>query len=288
MMNTNDNPCPVPKGILLVIGGKEDKEGKEDDKKHADTYIHEEILKSFIALANKPKPLIYVMTSGSSEPEEIIKEYKDSFSKLGSMDIQHVHHDARPQVLESNFKEIVDKADAIFLAGGDQLKLTSLYGGTPFLTALKEKYISESVVIAGTSAGAMAMSTPMIYAGNDEVQQIAGEVKITTGLEFLKDVCVDTHFVNRGRFVRLSQVIATNPTCIGFGIEEDTALIVRNGTEVEIIGSGVVTVIGGFDMTHANISSFNKNMLVSIRDLRVHLLSKGDKYKIAITNPPHK
>ena len=127
-------------------------------------------------------------------------------------------------------------ADAIFFAGGDQLLLTSLYGGSPFLTLLKERYIHHKFVIAGTSAGAMALSTPMIYAGNKDVQEVSGEIKVTTGLEFLKDVSVDTHFVQRSRFVRLAQVIATNPGCLGMGIEEDTAVVVRRGVEAEVAG----------------------------------------------------
>jgi cyanophycinase len=90
-------------------------------------------------------------------------------------------------------------------------------------------------------------------------QQISGQVKIAPGLKFLKDVCIDTHFVDRGRFVRMAQVIATNPTCIGLGIEEDTALIVRNGIETEVIGSGIVIVIEGFHIKDSNILNFGSN-----------------------------
>jgi cyanophycinase len=136
-----------------------------------------------------------------------------------------------------------NKADAFFFTGGNQLLLTSLYGGSDFLTRLKERYIAEPIVVAGTSAGAMALSTPMIYAGSKEKQQLTGEIKITTGVEFLKDVCIDTHFVDRGRFIRMAQVIASNPTSTGIGIEEDTAILVRKGTEAEIIGSGTVLII---------------------------------------------
>jgi cyanophycinase len=143
-------------------------------------------------------------------------------------------------------------------------------------------------VLGGTSAGAMAMSTPMIFAGNKEVQQIAGEVKITTGLEFLKDVCVDTHFVDRGRFVRMAQVIATNPTCIGVGVEEDTAIIVTNGKEAEVIGSGVVIIIEGFNIQGSNILDFGNDKRIHIEDLNVKILSKGSKYHIPEDNPPHK
>jgi cyanophycinase len=189
--------------------------------------------------------------------------------------------------LDDNLTKRVEEADAFFFTGGDQLKLTSTYGGTIFLTELKNRYIKERIIIGGTSAGAMAMSTPMIYAGNKDVQQIGGEIKITTGLEFLKDVCIDTHFVDRGRFVRMAQVIETNPTCIGLGIEEDTAVIVRNGSETEVIGSGMVIVIDGFHIREANIEEFTEKKVMSVRDLKVHILGKGQRYSIPQNNPPH-
>src|SRR4051812_28260657 len=179
------------------------------------------------------------------------------------------------------------RADAIFFAGGDQLKYTFYYGGSRFLTELKERYIYEKIVIAGTSAGAMVLSTPMIYAGNDEVQELGGMIKVTTGLEFLKDVCIDTHFVHRGRFVRMAQVVVTNPTSIGLGIEEDTAVIVRNGSEVEVLGTGTIIVIEGHHITSAEIHDFTSESPITIRDLKVHILSEKETYVIPITNPPH-
>jgi len=143
-------------------------------------------------------------------------------------------------------------------------------------------------VIGGTSAGAMALSTPMIYAGNEEVQEVSGEIKVTTGLEFLKDVCVDTHFVHRGRFIRLAQVISTNPGCTGLGIEEDTAVIVRNGVEAEVAGSGTVIRIEGFGISEANMKNFAEKKPFSVRDLKVDILATGDKFRIEQKNPPHK
>ena len=191
-------------------------------------------------------------------------------------------------MLDDALIERVNKADAFFLTGGDQLLLTSLYGGTKLLTRLKERYIKDKIVIAGTSAGAMALSTPMIYAGNKEKQQITGTIKITTGLEFLRDVCIDTHFIDRARFIRMAQVIATNPTSVGIGIEEDTAIIVRKGVEAEIIGNGVVTIIEGFEISDSNITEFGADEKIIICDLRVHLLAKGSTYRIPQINPPHK
>ena len=287
-MANNGDECPVPAGVLVIVGGKENKgeEPKEQVKK--ENFVKLDVLKTFVELINKQDPVLEIVTSAGSEGKESFKEYKAIFKELGIPKCGHIHHKSRKDVLEDALDERVQQADAFFFAGGDQLLLTSLYGGTPFLQSLKLKYIDKRFVIGGTSAGAMALSTPMIYAGNKEVEQIGGEIKITTGLEFLKDVCIDTHFVHRGRFVRMAQVVATNPTCIGLGIEEDTALIVRNGVESEVIGSGIVIIIEGFHIGHSNMDELSNKEPISIRDLRVHLLKKGDKYKIPQMNPPHK
>jgi cyanophycinase len=279
--------CPVPNGILLVIGGHENKDGKAEKKVQERDGNPRIILETFIALTEKEAPVIEVVTSAGSEGAESFKDYKKAFSELGVEQVGHIHHDKRAEALGQDVLERISQADGVFFSGGDQLKLTSLYGGTPFLLGLKQRYIDERLVLAGTSAGAMAFSTPMIYAGNKAVQQIAGEVKITTGLEFLKDVCIDTHFVDRGRFVRMAQVIATNPTCIGLGVEEDTALVVRNGTETEVIGSGTVIVIEGFGITDSNILDFGKDEKLFIHDLNVKILAKGSRYNIPQNNPPH-
>jgi cyanophycinase len=284
----SENECPVPNGILLVIGGKEDKGDDAANNGELKTYEPLKILQTFKNLIGKDDPTIEVITTASKEGDESFEDYKKAFNRLHLKKTAHMHHNNRQQLLEDDFEERVKNADAFFFTGGDQLLLTSIYGGTRFLTLLKEKHIREKVVIAGTSAGAMAMSTPMIFAGNKQVQQIAGEIKVTTGLEFLKDVCIDTHFVDRSRFVRMAQVVATNPTTIGIGIEEDTAIIVREGSKSEVIGNGIVTIIEGFDIKTTNIEEFTRGSLISILDLKVHLLSAGSTYDIPFLNPPHK
>ncbi|HEY8898602.1 MAG TPA: cyanophycinase [Niastella sp.] len=288
MSKQTKDECPTPHGTLLIIGGKEDKDDGSAKENKNKEYVPEEILKTFVTLIKKEKPVVEVITSGSSEGDASFKEYKKVFNELGLLNINHIHHNQRNNIDTEELNQRVLKADAFFFTGGNQLLLSSLYGGTHFLTTLKERYIYQNIVIAGTSAGAMALSTPMIYAGDKEVEQIGGEIKVTTGLEFLHDVCIDTHFVHRGRFVRMAQVIATNPACIGIGIDENTAIVVKNGQDAEVTGAGVIIVIEGRDMSHSNMEDFNEGKLVSIRDLRMHILSKGDKYHININNPPHK
>ncbi|GAB2690994.1 cyanophycinase [Mucilaginibacter koreensis] len=285
------NDCPVPNGILMIIGGAENKgdEAKNKERQPEAQTIEMEVLNCFVTLLDKPNPHIEVITSASSsEPEETFKEYKAAFEKLGAGTVNHIHHDKREEVKLDEVQERLTAAQGVFLAGGDQLKLTSVYGGTDMLLLLKQRYIHDRLVIAGTSAGAMAMSTPMIYQGVGRDEMIAGNVKVTTGLEFLRDVCIDTHFVNRGRFVRMAQVLATNPTSIGLGIEEDTAIIIKEGRLAEVVGCGVIIMINAHQSHGSNIAQADKGEMLTIRGLQVDILSKGETFVIPEINPPHK
>jgi cyanophycinase len=282
------SPCPVPNGILVIVGGHENK-GEEPEKEvQQGEYKPLEILREFVRLTDIKDCIIEVITSASSEGDESFEDYRKAFTELEVAHIGHIHHDKRADVLkDTEALDRIKKAHGVYFAGGDQLKLTSVYGGTGLLSQLKQRYIYDKLILGGTSAGAMAMSTPMIYAGSKDKQQITGEIKITTGLEFLKDVCIDTHFVDRGRFVRMAQVIATNPTSVGLGIEEDTAIIVREGINCTVIGSGIAIVIEGFKITDSNIVDFGPDERIYIRDLNVKLLSRDCTYQIPQNNPPH-
>lgn len=283
------NECPSPRGILVAIGGKENRGEDLKKKIQQSNESRLEILKQLLSLCPKKSPHLEIITTASAEGNDLYQRYHKAFRSIGFESINHIHHSDRNAALsDTGAVERIKKADVIFFSGGDQLKLTIVYGGTSFFKEMKLRYVYEELLIAGTSAGAMALSTPMIFSGPKDVQQIAGEVKITTGLEFLKDVCIDTHFVDRGRFVRMAQVIATNPSCLGVGIEEDTALVIREGVEASVIGSGVVTLIDGRKISATNLTDYNMDRPVSIRGLQVDLLSQNDTFCLLQTNPPHR
>src|SRR3954464_11609499 len=168
MPQSNGNQCPVPSGILLIIGGAENKGEDEAKKKQTPSDFERlQVLTTFVKLTEKEDPSIEVITSASSQGVESFEDYRKAFDELKISYVGHIHHNSRNEVLnDAAVIERIERADAVFFAGGDQLKYTFNYGGTPFLTRLKERYIHEKVVIAGTSAGAMVLSTPMIYAGN--------------------------------------------------------------------------------------------------------------------------
>ncbi|MGV3541115.1 MAG: cyanophycinase [Rufibacter sp.] len=271
----------IPKGKLLAIGGKEDKgQGPDQEKDENINFIHEEILKRFVAELKGQNPLVAVIPTASQEPELSAQDYVRVFKQLGVTNVQVLDIRNRLDANKPEYLEAVAQAAGIMFTGGDQLRLTAIFGGTQILEAMKERYAFSDIIIAGTSAGAAAMSTPMIYEGESDGGYIKGDVRMTTGLEFLKDVAIDTHFLTRGRIVRMTQAIATNPECIGIGLEEDTAILVTEGGNVEVVGSGLITVVDGSGITETNIFDIDNGEPFTVKGLKVHLLGDKDEYFI--------
>jgi cyanophycinase len=185
----------------------------------------------------------------------------------------------RADAMDHDYIERIKKCDAVMFSGGNQLRLSATFGGTEILKICLQRYNDEeNFVIAGTSAGAMAMSNTMIYEGNATRAHLKGEVKITTGLGFMDDVIFDSHFEKRGRFGRLAQAIATNPQCLGIGLGEDTGMLITDGNKMEAIGSGLVIIVDGFDIRHNNIADIPEGNPISIENLKVHFCEKGNGY----------
>jgi len=271
---------PHPKGKLLAIGGREDKGEREESEvqRHNREFIKEEILKRFVDELKGTNPLVVIIPTASNEPEESAKGYVKVFTELGITNLEVLDIRERVDAMDVSKIDVIDKAAGVMLTGGDQLRLTAILGGSRLLEKLKERYTKDNIIIAGTSAGATAMSTPMIYEGEINKGMLKGDVRITTGLEFLKNVAIDTHFIQRGRIVRMSQCIATNPGCIGVGLEEDTAILVTEGKQAEVIGSGLVTVVNGMNITKSNIYEIGNQEPFTVCGLEVHLLSGGQTY----------
>ena len=174
------------------------------------------------------------------------------------------------------------KCNAVMMSGGNQLRLTTIFGGTEFAELLKRRYREEEgFTIAGTSAGAMCMSTTMIYQGHSSSGLFKGEVKMTTGLGLVPNVIIDSHFVARGRFSRLTQAIAANPDAIGVGLGEDTGVVITGGDHLETIGSGQVIIFDGHELQHTNIAEVSEGEALSIEHMVVHIIARGYHYNVA-------
>jgi cyanophycinase len=206
--------------------------------------------------------------------------YLNSFGKIGCTNIGLMHIRTREDVTNEDYMKRIDKCDCIMFSGGNQMRLTAVFGGTSFLKTIIQRYQKEKFVVAGTSAGAMAMSRTMIYEGSSSRAHLKGEVKTTTGLGFMDNVIFDSHFEKRGRFGRLAQVVAANPSCIGIGLGEDTGMLITQGNRMEAIGSGLVIIIDGHEISHTNIADIPAGNPMSVENLKVHFCAKGNGYLV--------
>ncbi|MFZ4613182.1 MAG: cyanophycinase [Bacteroidia bacterium] len=273
----------IPKGILISIGGNEDKgtaiEPKFTQKDHLN-FFEFGILKRFLQEMKGIESRVEVITTASSIPEEVGQNYLDAFAKLGCLNVGVLHIKKREESDTPEFLERIKNCDGVMFTGGNQMRLSMIFGGTKFLEILHERYENESFVIAGTSAGAMAMSSTMIYQGSSSVALMKGEVKITTGLAFMNNVIIDSHFVTRGRFGRLAEAVAGNPGCIGIGLGEDTGVLVTEGNKLEAIGSGLIILFDGHEIKHSNIADVEHGAPLSIEHLIIHVMAKGNHYNV--------
>ncbi len=273
----------IPKGKLIAIGGAEDK-GTDLEagiiQRSQLNFFEIGILKTISKLLADKNDRIEIITTASSVPDEVGEQYTLAFNKLGCGNVGHLRIRVRDEALEYESVERLKACKAVLFSGGNQLRLSSIFGGTEFLDILKERYESEHFLIAGTSAGAMAMSLTMIYEGNATNAHLKGEVKITTGLGFIPGVIIDSHFNKRGRFSRLAQAVAANPGTIGIGLGEDTGIVVSNGEELEAIGSGSVMILDGRNIHHNNIADIEFDQPISVENIVVHIMAKGNTYNI--------
>lgn len=277
----------APKGKLIVIGGAVDKGSfteknyeKEIEKNF--NFFERGILKRVITEStHKIDSRIEVITTASQVPEEVGNEYLKAFSYLSANNVGVLGIKTREDANAPDVIARLEKADVLMFTGGDQLRLTSVLGGTAFHRVLLSKYNTEKVVITGTSAGAAACSNNMIYQGSAHEALLKGEVKITSGLGLINNVIFDTHFVHRGRIGRLFQAVVSNPIALGVGLGEDTGLLITDGNTMEAIGSGLVIIVDGRFINDTNITDIELGEPISIENLVVHVMTKGCLYDLS-------
>jgi cyanophycinase len=274
------------KGKLIAIGGAEDKGTdleKGEIQRNNLNFFELGILRRIVEEAGGVLSRIEVITTASMIPYEVGDNYLDAFGKIGCTNIGVMHIRNRADVGTEDYQQRIEQCDAVMFSGGNQMRLSSTFGGTKFLKTIEQRYLNdEHFIIAGTSAGAMAMSNTMIYEGNAAKAHLKGEVKLTTGLAFVDDVIIDSHFEKRGRFGRLAQAVATNPACIGIGLGEDTGMIItEGGNKMEAVGSGCVIVIDGHDIKYTNIADIPDGNPYSIENLKVHICEQGNGFLVS-------
>lgn len=267
------HPGRRPKGTLIIVGGKEDKEG---DKL---------ILKLLADRVGGGK--LVVATVASTLPDELWNDYEKLFRGLG---IRHVHHldvESREEAKSEVKQRILDGATAVFFTGGDQLKLTSLLGDSPIYERLKEIY-EEGGTIAGTSAGASVVCETMLVSGaGAESHRIGTSLAMAPGFGLISGVIIDQHFAQRGRIGRLIGAVAHNPRMLGIGIDENTAIVYDHRNRFEVIGEGAVYVVDGQDISYTNLTDEGKDRTLSAFGMHLHVLAMGDTFDMVTREADH-
>ena len=287
----------MPKGKLIIIGGALDK-GSFTENTFADqveenlNFFEKGILKRIIDESKYQKDSrIEIVPTASKIPDLVGVEYARAFGYLGAENVGVLNIENREEALSLAALDRIAAADVIFFTGGDQLRLTSIFGGTLIHDLLLKKYLEEDFLYVGTSAGAACASKNMIYQGSSREALLKGEIKITSGLGFMDNVIIDTHFVQRGRIGRLFQAVVGNPKTLGLGLGEDTGLLIKNGVSMEALGSGLVIIVDGRQILDSNITDVALGEPISIKNLVVHVMSQGDVYcletnDLTINNKP--
>lgn len=255
-----------PKGILMPIGGGEDSQ-----------LILERIIKE----TGKKKPKICYVTVATTSPKEAAQKHKKFFRDMGMINVSIIHFDSRKEAdLPGNLLK-VKTCHAIFIGGGDQLRLSSLLGGTKFIALLKKRYHEErKFVICGNSAGAAVMSDTMIISGSSQDALIKGELELTNGLNLIGDVFIDTHFTQRGRFGRLIQTLTYNPGVLGLGLSLDTGVVIYGGDELQVIGTGLVVIADGTSIQYTDLTEISNGDPITVEGVKMHVLGPGKRFSI--------
>jgi cyanophycinase len=271
-------------GKLVIIGGAVDKGSfnEVNPSKIANLNFFETgILRRIIKESkHHEESRIEVITTASVIPREVGPQYVKAFEYLKAKNVGLMHIERREQTFDPEVIARIQAADVVMFTGGDQLRLTSILGGTKIHDIILDKFRNDEFIYAGTSAGAAAASNNMIYQGSSHEALLKGEVKITSGLGLIHNVIVDTHFVQRGRIGRLFQAVVGNPRVLGIGLGEDTGLLITSDGKMEAIGSGLVILVDGRNILDTNLTQVEMGRPISINNLIVHVMSMYDTYDL--------
>ncbi|MCC2589945.1 cyanophycinase [Chryseobacterium sp. MFBS3-17] len=274
-----------PVGKLMIIGGAVNKgsfsetDYDQNIEKNLNFFERGILRKIITESKHKEDSVIEVITTASQIPQIVGPEYKRAFEFLGAKNVNILDIQNREQANSDAMVARAHSADVVMFTGGDQLRLTSILGGTRFHDTILLKYQETDFVYSGTSAGAAAASENMIYQGSSSEALLKGEIKTTQGLGFIDNVIVDTHFVQRGRIGRLFQAVVNNPRTLGIGLGEDTGLYIH-GDEMTAVGSGLVILVDGRFIKDTNLTNIHLGEPISIDNLTVHVMSVNDCFNL--------
>ncbi len=253
---------------VLVIGGAE-------DKVHGRLILH-----TFVSRSKGTDARIAIVPSASREPVMLGKRYHDIFTEMGAPTIEVINIQERDQGSDKTWMEFLETCTGVFLTGGDQLRLCGLLADTPVMEKIRLRAQLGEIALAGTSAGAAVMGQHMIAGGGSGESPNRSLVDLTAGLNIIPEVIVDQHFHNRNRMARLISAIAAYPDRLGVGIDEDTCAMFEADGSFQVIGKGTVTIVDPSEVSHTNQRDVGTNDPISVHNMRVHVLSHGDRYDL--------
>jgi len=263
-------PSKVPDGLergwIVAIGGAEN---KENDRRILERFVH--------ASGGETADIVVIPTA--SRVHETGARYEQLFRELDAARVTVMDFDTRRDCQEPGRLERIEQASGIFFTGGNQLRLTTLLGGTPVAKLIRLRN-AHGVTVGGTSAGASILSEHMIAAGDEGSSMIAGSVRLAPGLGLTNRFIIDQHFRQRDRLGRLLTALAYNPFAVGIGLDEDTAAFIGPDETVQVEGSGGVTIVDGADVSYSSIDSVEEGQPVCMLGLKLHLLVAGATFNL--------
>ncbi len=263
-------PSKVPvgetRGWIVPIGGAEN---KENDRR---------ILARFVEVSGGDDADIVVIPT-ASRLHETGPRYEQLFRELGAARVSVMDFDTRRDCHEAGRLERLEEASGVFFTGGNQLRLTTLLGGTPVAKVIRARN-AHGVTVGGTSAGASILSEHMIAFGDDGSSAISGSVRLAPGLGLTNRFVIDQHFRQRDRLGRLLTALAYNPFAVGIGLDEDTAAFIGPDNTVEVEGSGAVTVVDAAEVSFSSMDLADEGQPICMLGLKLHLLVAGATFNL--------
>lgn len=266
-------PSPIiegrERGWIIPIGGAEEKENQP------------EILKRFVTLCGQGDAgrADIVVIPTASRLADTGARYERIFSQLGVGQVESIDFDTRRDGDENGRVARIEQANGVFFTGGNQLRLSTVLGGTRVAKALRQRNAA-GMHVAGTSAGASFISEHMIAFGDEGSSPIAGSVRLAPGLGLTNRFIIDQHFRQRDRIGRLLAALAFNPFAVGIGLDEDTAAFIGPDNTLEVEGSGAVTVVDAGEMQFSSMDQVDEGKPVCMLGMKLHVLVAGATFNL--------
>jgi len=254
------------RGYIIPIGGAEEK------------LNNPEILDRFIDVCGGRSARVAIIPT-ASELEDTGRNYEKLFRKIGVKHAKVLNIITREDCKNERHTAYIERSDGVFMTGGNQLRLSTTLGGTPVAQSIRRRNAA-GMHVAGTSAGAAFMPEHMIAGGREGSTPSPDMVTLAPGLGLTNNFIIDQHFRQRDRLGRLLTALAYNPFALGIGLDEDTAAFIRPGDDLEVVGSGGITIIDPTDLTHSSMDRARRGETVSLVNVKLHILISGGRFEI--------